>query len=141
MNEESKTYFAEKLESCVLETFKKDTTKAVEEVKKLLENFESIEINSELITLVQSLLQDLQMYESQKNEIKSVTSVIPEGSECEELTVYVTQRILNSGFTGGYTDNYVAYPYTYLFNFIQSPPQTHSHTGQYDQSWSPQSCS
>ena len=120
LTDEGKEYFVEKLEEHILENFNdftKENEKIIEDVENLLINFESLKVNSELITLIQSLLQDLKMYESEKSELKSVTSIIPSGSECEILNVYVTQRVRNSSFIGEeYTDNYVAYPYTYLFN-------------------------
>ena len=60
-------------------------------------------------------LQRLEEYSDMERTLRLCQSSIPEGSEEQWLDVYITNRVENSGITGGYTDYYVGYPYTYLF--------------------------
>lgn len=118
LDETSKNYFVEQMENKTVELLQKEeyiSNETIKEIEDFLENFMELKLNSELMEVTQSALQRLEEYSDMERNLRLYKSPIPEGSEEQWLDVYITNRVENSGITGGYTDYYVAYPYTYLF--------------------------
>ena len=107
----------EQVEMKAVELLKnEDINAAMAELEKFLGDFQTSELDSELVNMIWISLQRLQEYGDMEKDLKSYQSPIPKDSEEQWLDVYVTHRVKSSGTAGGYTDYYVAYPYTYIFN-------------------------